>query len=38
MSPTVLNRLDHLPRRNLTVLALTGIGTLAGGFHNTTSS
>ena len=36
---TVLERLDRLPRRNLTVLALKGISTLVpGGWHNTTSA
>jgi len=36
---TVLDRLDRLPRRNLTVLALKGISTLVpGGWHNTTSA
>lgn len=36
---TVLERLDHLPRRNLTVLALKGISTLVpGGWHNITSA
>ena len=39
MSATVLDRLDHLPRRNLTVLALKGISVLVpGGWHNLTSS
>lgn len=35
---TVLERLERLPRRNLTVLALKGIGTLAGGWTNVTSA
>lgn len=36
---TVLERLDHLPRRNLTVLALKGIGSLVpGGWQNLTSA
>ncbi|MEI6032140.1 MAG: hypothetical protein WCQ20_13415 [Synechococcaceae cyanobacterium ELA739] len=36
---TVLDRIDRLPRRNLTVLALKGISTLVpGGWHNTTSA
>ena len=35
---TVLERLERLPRRNLTVLALQGIGTLAGGWSNVTSA
>jgi len=35
---TVLERLERLPRRNLTVLALKGIGTLAGGWTNITSA
>jgi hypothetical protein len=36
---TVLERLDRLPRRNLTVLALKGIGTLVpGGWHNSTNA
>jgi hypothetical protein len=36
---TVLERLDRLPRRNLTVLALKGISTVVpGGWHNTTSA
>jgi hypothetical protein len=36
---TVLERLDRLPRRNLTVLALKGISTLVPGeWHNTTSA
>jgi len=36
---TVLERLDRLPRRNLTVLALKGIGTLVpGGWQNITSA
>lgn len=35
---TVLERLERLPRRNLTVLALQGIGTLAGGWQNITSA
>lgn len=39
MSATVLERLERLPRRNLTVLALRGISTLVpGGWHNQTSS
>ena len=39
MSATVLERLERLPRRNLTVLALKGIGTLVpGGWHNITSA
>ncbi|MFN7229529.1 MAG: hypothetical protein ACK5UG_10770 [Synechococcaceae cyanobacterium] len=39
MSRTVLDRLERLPRRNLTVLALRGIGTLVpGGWHNLTSA
>jgi len=39
MSATVLDRLDHLPRRNLTVLALRGISTLVpGGWTNQTSA
>jgi len=38
MSATVLERLERLPRRNLTVLALRGISTLVpGGWHNQTS-
>ncbi len=36
---TVLERLDRLPRRNLTVLALKGISTLVpGGWNNITSA
>lgn len=35
---TVLERLERLPRRNLTVLALKGIGSLAGGWQNITSA
>jgi hypothetical protein len=36
---TVLERLDRLPRRNLTVLAIKGISTLVpGGWHNITSA
>jgi hypothetical protein len=35
---TVLERLERLPRRNLTVLALKGIGSLAGGWQNLTSA
>jgi hypothetical protein len=39
MSATVLERLERLPRRNLTVLALKGIGTLVpGGWQNITSA
>ncbi|MFZ9753449.1 MAG: hypothetical protein ACO3B3_07850 [Cyanobium sp.] len=39
MSVTVLERLDRLPRRNLTVLALKGISTLVpGGWRNQTSA
>ena len=39
MSRTVLERLDRLPKRNLTVLALKGISTLVpGSWHNLTSS
>jgi hypothetical protein len=39
MSATVLDRLDHLPRRNLTVLALRGISSLVpGGWTNQTSA
>jgi hypothetical protein len=39
MSTTVLERLERLPRRNLTVLALKGIGTLVpGGWQNITSA
>jgi hypothetical protein len=39
MSATVLERLERLPRRNLTVLALRGISTLVpGGWHNLTSA
>ena len=38
MSATVLERLERLPRRNLTVLALRGISTLVpGGWQNQTS-
>ncbi|KEF43181.1 MAG: hypothetical protein ER33_00095 [Cyanobium sp. CACIAM 14] len=38
MSATVLERLERLPRRNLTVLAIKGISTLVpGGWHNQTS-
>ena len=38
MSATVLERLERLPRRNLTVLALRGISTLVpGGWKNQTS-
>ncbi|MFN5221332.1 MAG: hypothetical protein ACK5FE_10590 [Cyanobacteriota bacterium] len=38
MRPTVLERLERLPRRNLTVLALRGISTLVpGGWENITS-
>jgi len=38
MSATVLERLERLPRRNLTVLALSGISTLVpGGWQNQTS-
>lgn len=37
MSSTVLERLERLPRRDLTVLALKGIGSLVpGGWHNLT--
>jgi len=37
MSATVLERLERLPRRNLTVLAIKGIGSLVpGGWHNIT--
>jgi len=36
---TVLERLDRLPRRNLTVLAIKGLSTLVpGGWHNITSA
>lgn len=35
---TVLERLERLPRRDLTVLALKGIGSLAGGWQNVTSA
>jgi hypothetical protein len=36
---TILERLDRLPKRNLTVLALKGIGTLVpGGWRNLTSA
>lgn len=36
---TVLERLDRLPRRNLTVLAIKGISTLVpGGWHNVTDA
>jgi hypothetical protein len=36
---TILERLDRLPKRNLTVLALQGIGTLVpGGWRNLTSA
>jgi hypothetical protein len=36
---TILERLDRLPKRNLTVLALKGIGALVpGGWHNFTSA
>jgi hypothetical protein len=39
MSVTVLERLERLPRRNLTVLALKGISTLVpGGWRNQTSA
>lgn len=39
MSATVLERLERLPRRNLTVLALKGISTLVpGGWQNQTSA
>jgi len=39
MSATVLERLERLPRRNLTVLALRGISTLVpGGWQNQTSA
>ena len=39
MSRTVLERLDRLPKRNLTVLALKGISTLVPGeWHNVTSA
>ncbi|WP_411870402.1 hypothetical protein [Vulcanococcus limneticus] len=39
MSPTVLDRLDRLPRRGLTVLALRGIATLVpGGWSNPTNA
>ncbi len=39
MSATVLERLERLPRRNLTVLALKGIGTLVpGNWQNVTSA
>jgi hypothetical protein len=39
MSRTVLERLERLPRRDLTVLALRGIGTLVpGGWQNVTSA
>jgi hypothetical protein len=39
MTRTVLERLERLPRRDLTVLALRGIGTLVpGGWHNLTSA
>jgi hypothetical protein len=38
MRPTVLERLERLPRRNLTVMALRGISTLVpGGWENITS-
>ena len=38
MSATVLERLERLPRRNLTVLALRGVSTLVpGGWQNQTS-
>jgi hypothetical protein len=38
MSATVLERLERLPRRNLTVLALKGVSTLVpGGWQNQTS-
>lgn len=35
---TVLERLERLPRRNLTVLALRGVGGLVGGWQNNTSA
>jgi hypothetical protein len=35
---TVLERLERLPRRDLTVLALKGIGSLTGGWQNITSA
>jgi hypothetical protein len=39
MSLTVLQRLEKLPRRDLTVLAIKGISTLVpGGWHNVTSA
>ena len=39
MSATVLERLERLPRRNLTVLALRGISSLVpGGWQNQTSA
>ncbi|MFN6338660.1 MAG: hypothetical protein ACK41W_08040 [Cyanobacteriota bacterium] len=39
MSATVLERLERLPRRNLTVLSLRGISTLVpGGWRNVTSA
>jgi len=39
MSRTVLERLERLPKRDLTVLALKGISTLVpGGWHNITSA
>ncbi|MEB3264467.1 MAG: hypothetical protein VKJ66_08870 [Synechococcus sp.] len=39
MSDTVLERLERLPRRGLTVLALRGISTLVPGeWHNTTNA
>ena len=39
MSATVLERLDRLPRRNLTVLALKGISTVVPGeWRNLTSA
>ena len=39
MSTTVLERLERLPHRNLTVLALRGISTLVpGGWTNITSA
>ncbi|MEB3351575.1 MAG: hypothetical protein VKM01_04545 [Cyanobacteriota bacterium] len=39
MSRTVLERLERLPRRDLTVLALRGVSTLVpGGWHNITSA